>query len=154
MKAVAFRSHIGVRSGRRAYSSQGDFVAAVRESMNRVIDNFKEWTKHIDEQSANVLEDALRPTFDWSQEIVPYRTGELHDSGYLETNSTRGKARVEIGYAKGGQPSYAIVVHEDLHAGHESPRQAKFLQMPLEADEQDIMERVREGLRYAAGING
>lgn len=156
MRAVGFKPNIGRanrRGGASVTSAQVGFEASIKQQMDAIVENFKQWTNHIDEQSANVLEDALEPTFEWSQEIVPVLTGELKESGYLETRSFRGRARVEIGYGRGGLPDYAIVVHEDLEAHHEEPTQAKFLQMPLEADEANIMERIRQGYQFAAGLS-
>jgi hypothetical protein len=73
--------------------------------------------------------EALEPTFDKSQELVPVLTGALKRSGFLGVGESRGKKVAEIGYGRGGVPFYAARVHEDLDVYHKPPTQAKFLEL-------------------------
>jgi hypothetical protein len=66
-----------------------------------------------------------------SQEIVPYRTGELHDSGEVDRPVTTGSGiHVKLHY---GSPTvrYALKQHEDLQLQHPNGGQPKFLETPL-----------------------
>lgn len=66
------------------------------------------------------LEQWAQEVLGLAQQLVPVDTGELHNSGYVET---RGNA-VEVGFAA----DHAIYVHEDLSAHHPNGGQAKFLE--------------------------
>jgi hypothetical protein len=59
---------------------------------------------------------------------------------------------VEIGYAKGGDPSYAIPVHEDVEVAHEPPTSAKFLEGPINEDWGNITLRIAQGMKTMSGI--
>jgi hypothetical protein len=115
-------------------------------------DNFKAWTLHMSAQSGAVLYNALKPTFDKSQTYVPIDTGDLKKSGYLEVRR-RGLFRayeVEIGYGRGGFPSYAIYVHE-TPIFHKPPTRWKFLQAAISEDGNEIQKRINEGFKTASG---
>ena len=152
---VKFVPKIGasIGGGRVSVSSQHDFAESVRLQMNQIVDNFKGFVNSIETQSADILREALEPTMEMSLEICPHLTGDLRNSHYLESNFVAGHARVEMGYAKGGFPDYAVVVHEDLNAHHPEPTTAKFLQYPLLMDGPNIERRVQIGFAVAAGLS-
>jgi hypothetical protein len=65
-----------------------------------------------------------------SERICPKKTGRLASSGYVKTKfSGASDSKVEVGYDTGQAP-YAVYVHENLDAHHESPTQAKYLEAP------------------------
>lgn len=123
----------------------------------------KRWTKDVRKMlgsfvaglegiSGEILVEALRPTFDESQILVPVKTGALKASGFLKTGKFRGVTTAEIGYGAGGDPFYATKVHEDLDVFHKPPTQAKFLEQPLRANINNIKNSVVFQLKEA--ING
>ena len=66
-----------------------------------------------------------------SQKIVPYDTGELHDSGETDRPEIDGgKVEVTLHYG-GGNVDYALIQHEELSYRHTPPGRAKFLEDPL-----------------------
>jgi len=119
-----------------------------------MIENYTAFVENIESQAGDIVMEALQPTFEKSLNLVPYDTGDLYESGYLEKVQFKGLAQVEIGYGRGGNPDYAIPVHEDLDVSHAPPTQAKYLQQPLEEDAQDIERSIEAGFRIAAGFNG
>lgn len=93
---------------------------------------------------------ALDPTLELSKVYCPKLTGALVESAYLETQPFRGGVRAEIGYARNEQPPYAIAVHE-LPAQHEPPTRDKFLQVAIEEDYFNIVQRVADRVRIRIG---
>src|SRR5436190_2080674 len=126
-------------------SHVGDYLEEMRESIKEVTDNLLAVLQGFIDESPKVMLEAMKPTFLISQRLCPIKTGKLRASGYLEITGFRGNARVEIGYAKGGNPWYAPIVHENLEAFHEPPTQAKFLEDAINQDEQNILARIAEG---------
>jgi hypothetical protein len=96
-------------------------MKSIENSYTRLIE-----TLEINTEAAMVQ--MLQPVFDRSQVLVPVKTGDLKASGYIQTRRSGGKVVGEVGYGKGGRPSYAVFVHENLDAQHASPTQAKFLE--------------------------
>lgn len=134
-------------------SSQAEFERAIREQLRGVLKNYAAFVGHMGEVSADVLVEALEPTFAKSQQRVPKDTRALMQSGYLEKRTFRGKAIAEIGYGRGGFPHYAAVVHEDLEVNHPGEgEEAKFLERPLLEDEGSIQARIIRGMREASGV--
>lgn len=150
---VPFKANVGLsRISAKTDSTHANFTQSVRQSMAGIIAEYRRWITHIDSQAADVLLEALQPTLDMSQEIVPVATGALKESGYLEKRTVGGLSSVEIGYARGGNPDYAVIVHEDPDIQHKAPTQYKFLQQPLEQDAENVRERVISGLRLISGV--
>ena len=112
----------------------------IRKNLEKVLGN-------IDNMLPVALEDAMRPIFDESQRLVPKDTLRLMHSGFLETGTFRGKPTVNIGYAKGNSPDYAVYVHENLYNEHKSPTQAKFLEEPMKRQMHLIAGRVAASMR-------
>jgi hypothetical protein len=128
-----------------------DGSTAARE-MQQVVDQFKSWTLHMTNSSGQVLLEALRPTYEKSRTYCPVLTGALIDSGYIEVRRVgllRGW-QAEIGYGRGGQPSYAVTVHEKP-VYHRPPTRHKWLQTALQEDGNEIQQRIREGFKTASG---
>lgn len=109
---------------------------------------------YIDQLADALPEDlraALEPTFELTQERVPVKTGELKSSGYLETEAFRNSVRVEMGYGKGGNPDYAVAVHE-LPYAHAEPTSNKYVQNPVDEDYYNIIQRVTDRLKERSGL--
>lgn len=154
MPISPFKANVGVsRISNKLDSTRADFTRSVRANMQEIIQQYTDWVNHMQEASPEVLKEALEPTFAMSQEIVPVRTGDLKESGYLEVRSFRGSAQVEIGYGKGGQPDYAVMVHENPDMHHAAPTQYKFLQQPLEQDIDNVKQRILDGMKSASGTS-
>lgn len=150
---VGFKGNVGLsRVSAKTDSTHANFTQSVKSSMAAIISEYKRWAQHMDEQAADVLYDALKPTFELSQELVPVATGVLKESGYLEKRHSQGQASVEIGYARGGNPDYAVIVHEDPDMPHKPPTQNKFLQQPLEQDFENVRARVIQGMKDISGV--
>lgn len=107
-----------------------------------IIANYIDLVEHLEGITPEILMDALEPTFEISQEYCPEDTGRLKDSGYLEITEFRGRPSVEIGYGRGGEPPYAATVHENMEWRHKAPTRAKWLQVALTEDEQNIQARL------------
>lgn len=145
---VPIKISMGSKSG---YISAADSMATLRKQLNILQQNFRDLAKHMNVETPEVLMDALRPTFEKSQRIVPVDTGDLKESGYLEYVASKGGVQVEMGYAYRGNPHYAVYVHE-TPMNHKSPTQWKFLQQPLEEDARNIEQAITKSLATAAGV--
>lgn len=122
------------------------------KDMKNIVEQFRSWTAHMSNSSGQVLLEALRPTYEKSQVYCPLLTGALRSSGYLEIRRVgllRGW-QAEIGYGRGGQPSYAVTVHEKP-VFHRPPTRHKWLQQALQEDGEEIQRRIREGFKNASG---
>lgn len=65
-----------------------------------------------------------------SQDVVPYDTGALSDSGEVgDPDLTADSVTVEIGYGN-EDVKYAIIQHEDMEYSHPNGGQAKYLEQP------------------------
>lgn len=147
------RAKVGKQSiPNTASQTEAEFTAAVNRQLGDLVDNFKAFVAHMQDVSADVLYDALEPTFRKSQRYAPVKTKALVNSGYLEKRQFRGESVVEIGYGKGGEPHYAPYVHERLDLQHKSPTKAKFLQAALEEDANSIQSRIVRGMKEASGV--
>lgn len=135
-KAVVGRQ---ILRGSAASSGYADNQRFARAAMNAVSRNYNALIKHIKDVTPEVLIEALEPTFEKSKVYCPEDTGRMKASAFLEI--TPG-GTVAMGYGKGGNPEYTAEVHENLEWRHKSPTRAKWLQVALEEDEQDIQRRI------------
>ena len=125
-------------------------AAELRKQLARLAQNFQKLTAHMGEQGTEILLEALEPTFAKSQVYCPKDTGTLVKSGYLEAQQTRNGAQAAMGYAKGGNPYYAVYVHE-IQRYHKDPTRWKWLQQALQEDNDDIRARIQSGCVYGSG---
>ena len=154
MSIKRFRASAGrLRVGKSVAPSTASYTRSMRASMDAIIKEYARFAEHMSDETINVLEEAMKPTFQLSQKYTPRDTGKLVKSGYLQTTEFRKTKIVEIGYGKGGEPDYAAAVHENLEWQHESPTQAKFLERALQEDKGNIQARIVQGLRYAGGLS-
>lgn len=154
-----FRSYnsmpISLGMGKKSYkasdvSSAADLGRALAPILQEIAVDFRNYTRRVEGFLPEDLEAALAPTMELSLTYVPRDTGELADSAYLETVPYRGGARVEMGYARGGKPDYAIYVHEVPYK-HAAPTSDKFLEKAINEDYFNIVQRVSERVRARLG---
>ena len=120
--------------------------------MADIVNRYRQLIAHAVGVTPEFLVFALQPVFDKSQEYVPVRTGALKRSGYIEAQQQSGGAIAEVGYARGGQPQYATLVHELVDIPHAPPTRSKFLQAALEEEFPRVQQTVLEGYRGILGI--
>jgi hypothetical protein len=144
--------HIGkIRSQGRQYPWEPGYVESIRAQCKDLTNIITSIVTQFGEASEDLILEALEPTFEKAKSYTPYRTGELRGSGYLEKVGFRGRPRVEMGFARGGFPHYAVLVHEDLNMYHNPPTQAKFLQRAVEEDIADIAIRIGQNYKKFMG---
>ena len=148
-----FKAKVG-RPGAR--TSLAGIHPSYERNVSRQVDNavkeFERWVKHMQDESIDVLVEALTPTFEKSRDVyAPIKTGELRRSAFLESRKFRGRAQVQIGFGAGGHPPYAALVHELLGVWYEPPTRVKYLQSALEEDASEIQERIISGFKMASG---
>ena len=141
---------INPRNIKVSEGSEADLERGLRDAFTELAKDFRAYVGKLEDYLPEDLKEALEPTFEKSQEIVPVNTGDLKASGYLEVEQFRGGARVEIGYGRNGFPPYAVAVHE-IPAFHQPLTRDKFLQGPIEEDYFDIIMRVTERVKARSG---
>jgi hypothetical protein len=123
------------------------------KQFSKIEDNFRQWTLHLSGQSGEVLRMALMPTLALAKKYCPKKTGELRDSGYVEVRR-KGAFQgyeAEIGFGRGGKPTYALYVHEVPYK-HVSPTSWKYLQRAVTEDSGNIQRRLIDGFKTAGGV--
>ena len=129
-------------AGRHASNARAEMAAIVKELSRRL--------NAIKNATPMALEVALTPTFAKALVYTPVATGKLRASGYMQLKEGSRGPEIEIGFGKGGSPSYAAYVHEMVNIPHTAPTRAKFLQSAIEEDIDDIPKRIAAELRRAA----
>ncbi|MGD9727682.1 MAG: hypothetical protein AB7L09_21635 [Nitrospira sp.] len=140
-----------INFGTTARMSKYGGARQLRTQLDRLEKVIGAFAAHMHNEVPQVLEAALRPTFEKSQERVPKRTGALKRSGYLEVRKTPRGTEIEMGYARGGRPNYALLVHE-LPRYHKPPTTWKFLENPIKEDIGRIERDLVVGFGYASGV--
>jgi len=137
------RANIGLkRIHRSRRASEASVTRDVRAQFKEVMQNLNKIIQAIEGATPKAIEYASEPILERSLELVPRDTEALANSAYLEVQGNT----VEIGYAKGGNPYYAVFVHEDMEAYHKPPTQAKFLQQAVNEQLGEIEPRIRDYL--------
>lgn len=83
-----------------------------------------------------------------SQDVVPYREGDLRNSAYVNQFWEDGNPYVEVGY----RAEYSIAVHENLDPNVEWTTEGtgpKFLERPYAANKTRYAERLKDAGRRA-----
>lgn len=132
--------------------SQASYTRAIRSQMEQIIKNAQAVIAAIEGDSIDALKYALEPIYDESQILVPVDTGRLKASGFIEARKTGRGVTGAVGYGKGGDPYYAVYVHEHLELRHEAPTQAKFLEEAVNRHIDEIPERYAEYIRNSTGL--
>lgn len=152
---MANRLHFPVGRQRLSAStdpSEAGYTRAIRAQMDMLVRNTKATIAAIENISPDALIHALQPIYDDSQELVPVDTGELKASGFIEARLGSRGAEGVVGYARGGQPQYAVWVHENMVWFHKPPTQAKFLEEAVKRHVDDVPERYAEYVRTMLGL--
>lgn len=127
------------------YPSEPRYAAAMAQTSKELTESLLDILTQFQDASPEIMIEALEPTLALAQEYVPFDTGELYNSAYLEDTSTKTIPRVEIGYARRGRPYYAMYVHEMVHIPHQAPTRAKWLQAAVMEDLDNIRQRLEHG---------
>lgn len=126
------------------------YTRSIRKQMEQIETKLSKVVNYLEGDAAEIaIRAALEPIFAKSQVYVPVDTGELKASGYLEIGRFRGRPRGVVGYAPGGDPEYAVIVHEDLEAQHDPPTRAKFLEAAFKEEEPNTLDRVLRSMRQS-----
>lgn len=97
--------------------------------------------------------EALRPTKELADMYCPTDTGDMLASGYLEITDADGdNPTVEIGYGRGGEPYYTPIVHEDMNAKHKPPTRAKWLEVAMVEDLDNMLKRIADAIGEDMGL--
>jgi hypothetical protein len=116
---------LSAKSGSKSFTKTGP------DSFREITSSYRWFTDKMEGVTAAAVVEALEPTKDKAVSYTPVKTGALAASVYLEEMQFRKGARAELGFAKGGDPEYAIIVHE-MDYSHAAPTSKKFLQRALE----------------------
>lgn len=146
---MTVRLRVGkIRTTAPKYPSEAGFVSSINAQLKDLANALQEVFDQFESASPEVMLAAVMPTFEKSQIYCPIDTGVLRESGYAEVTGTGKSPRVEVGYAKGGNPFYAVFVHEMTTVFHKPPTRSKWLQAALTEDLPSIETRLQQG--YAA----
>lgn len=138
--------NLGKRFNRKiGFPSEPHFVRQMQATVKELTHYLEVVLVHFEDVSEEIMIDALQPTKELAQHYTPILTGDLVNSAYLAPVSTARSPRVELGFAKGGKPHYAVYVHEMTTHYHEAPTQAKFLQRAVMEDLDYIFFRLQAG---------
>ncbi len=153
MARKSFRAKVGSQRITKALNpAEASYTRNIRAQMDQIEKNVSAFFGHVKSVTPDVLIVALKPTFEKSQVYVPYDTGDLHKSGYLEVEQKGSRIQAEIGYGKGSNPHYAAYVHEMTHIAHKEPTRSKYLQSAIEEDANDIPKRLRNAFKSQVGV--
>lgn len=148
-----FLAGIGTRKiGPGQTATAQDFAAdrmkqIARMQMEAITTSLKNIISDIQGVTGDILYDALEPTMELAKEYTPVDTGALVESAYMDKTTYPGGARVVIGFAKGGEPAYGVLVHELTNLHHEAPTRSKFLLAAIEEDAAGIYARILRGFK-------
>lgn len=134
------------------FASEPGYVAAVSKMVKVLKDDLEHILNQVQDATPEIVLEAMQPMFDKSQVYVPHRTGALKESGYLEITQTGAQPKVEMGYAKGGVPRYAALVHEQVEVPHQAPTRSKFLEAAVNEEMGATLNRIQEGYRRFMGV--
>lgn len=137
---------------RAASPAESRYAFMIRDQMNTIRENLKSVIREIEGATPEALVFGLQPIFDESQRLVPELTGALKASGFLEVQPSTTGGAAAIGYAKGGTPRYAAIVHERVWVSHAAPTQAKFLEEAVNQHFNEIAPRVISFIRTRTGL--
>ena len=137
--------------------SQRASIRAGRASADAIVKNLVRVVEGFKNASPSILVEVLRPTLALSQTRVPFDTGALHASAYLETRQFRSNTIAEMGYGRENPPGfkdaqgrdrkpreYAAEVHENpMGYRFHPPGRPKFLETAVMEDSVNYLSRLR-----------
>jgi hypothetical protein len=102
---------------------------ALEDMVNAVADD-----QNMEESLVPILEEVKAA----SQEIVPYETGELHDSAFVQVERRGDTIIGRVAYAA----PHALLVHELPDLEHAPGKSWKFLEQPFVERQPEMIERI------------
>lgn len=151
--ATKLNVKLGLQSVRKPqYASEPDYVQQMRAVSKALQSDLQYILEQFEDVSPEIVIVALTPTKELAQKYTPRRTGELRNSAFLESVGSKGAERVELGFAKGGIPRYATLVHEQVEVPHEAPTRSKFLEAAINEDIGNMIDRLSDGYRRFMGV--
>jgi hypothetical protein len=149
---VSFNLVVGkIRTTAPKYPSEAGYVSSVNAQLKDLKAIIQSIFDQIEDASPSIMLAAVQPTFEKSKVYCPRKTGALVNSGYASVTGTGKTPRVEVGYAKGGVPFYAVFVHEMTGFYHAPPTRSKWLQAAMTEDIGVIRDRLVSGYKAFAG---
>lgn len=140
------------RIGRSVSPLEAGYTRAIRAQMESIERAITERLNAIEGLTPGAVRHALQPIFEESQRLVPVLSGALKDSGGIVVERTARGAAGEVFYARGGNPFYAVIVHERTELQHTAPTQAKFLEEAAAKHGGDVGTRAAQFLRDQLGL--
>lgn len=133
-------------------TSATGYASSVQSQMAKIEDAYEQLFEAIREASPEIIYNALIPTKALAEYYTPVKTGKLRASSYLEVTQRGEMPRVELGFAKGGDPPYAVYVHEMVQNYHVAPTRSKFLQAAVLEDIDNVRARIEREYKGLAGL--
>ena len=124
-----------------AVASAG-YAPGMAMQMRQILQSYKAVLDSIDTALPDIMVEALEPTLELAKKYTPKDTHALVNSGYLEKRPGAQGINVNIGFAKGGVPEYAVLVHERVDVYHKPPTRAKFLAAAMNEDQANVYHRL------------
>lgn len=132
--------------------SSANYTRAMKAQMDHIAERLAKTIKSIKNATPDAIKAGLQPIMDLSQTYVPYDSGDLYRSAFIEVRQTTTGTRAWIGYAKGGHPNYAAWVHEMMHIPHAKGKSAKFLERAVNERIHTVMPTVVNYIKEKAGL--
>jgi hypothetical protein len=130
------------------WPSEPGYVASMNAQIEAWLADIQDIFDQILYASPEIMLDAVYPIYNKARNVYcPVDTGALRDSAYAEATGRGKNPRVEVGFAKGGSPRYAVYVHEMVEQYHEPPTRSKFLQAALMEDLDGLKARLEAGYK-------
>lgn len=147
---VGIRGRVGGNFGSRTVFSRavGSGRPLRAGDVSGIVGRFQRFAAAVLDSVPGITKEALEPAFEKSKVYCPKKTHDLVNSGYLKV---RGRLRagvggpqtiVEMGYAKGGFPYYALIVHEVMSYYHKPPTRAKWLQVAMQEEASTVLPAI------------
>jgi len=130
------------------FPSESGYVQQIRDQCREVEKIVADLINSVEGAMPDVILNALIPTKTLAEYYCPKKTGALVASSYLAVTDRGAKTRVELGFAKGGEPSYGVYVHEMVEFHHQPPTRSKFLQAAVNEDQENIRSRIVQALAF------
>jgi hypothetical protein len=139
-------------SGEFGATVSGKAAKDVRQQFREIENNFADFINALKDVTPEAIEFGLQPIFDKSQLYVPVKTGRLKRSGFIEAEKTVSGAIGRVGYGKGNDPPYALIVHENTEMFHKPPTSARFLMRAVEEHFFTVLNRITSFLAENTGL--
>lgn len=120
--------------------TQGWDDSAMRAAINARIDAMLA-------DAAAGVRDGMEHVLAESSKVVPLEEGPLQDSGRTAVKAEPGRIVGAVGYGTGAAAAYSIPQHENTTYRHDDGRHAKYLEVPLVANADTVMDLVKRRVR-------